>query len=217
MKKEGVVNFIEEDTADTIMYLAINKQYIGFLTMGDQIKDQVKETITTMHQNGIKTSMLTGDNEKVALSVGLNLGIKNIHASLLPQDKVKCFEDIIKQEDSKHKTIFVGDGINDAPVLSLADIGIAMGGVGSDAAIEVADIIIMNDNINKINEAIAISKFTKKIALQNIIFAFTIKFLAIILGLYGFATIWEAVLADAGVAIIAVFNAMRILKYKGDQ
>ena len=155
--------------------------------------------------------MLTGDNKKAGEAVAKNLELDEVHAELLPQDKVTELEKILSNKGEKDNVIFVGDGINDAPVLARADIGIAMGGVGSDAAIEAADVVIMKDEPSKIIQAIKIAKRTRVIVWQNIIFALGIKFIVLLLAAFGFATMWEAVFADVGVAILAILNSMRIL------
>lgn len=156
--------------------------------------------------------MLTGDNKSVANKIAKLIGIDKVYAELLPGDKVSKIEEIIKEKSKKGKVLFVGDGINDAPVLARADVGIAMGGLGSDAAIEAADVVLMTDEPSKIGKAIEISKKTNKIVWQNIIFALSIKIIVMILGAGGVATMWEAIFADVGVALIAVINAMRVMK-----
>ena len=156
--------------------------------------------------------MLTGDNKSVALSVSQELALSKVYYELLPQDKVKILEKLKKEKKSKGNIVFLGDGINDAPVLATADIGIAMGGLGSDAAIEASDIVLMTDEPSKLLEAIKVAKFTRKVVWQNIGFALGVKLLVLIMGVFGLATMWEAVFADVGVALIAVVNAMRIIK-----
>ena len=168
-----------------------------------------------MKANGIKEIvMLTGDNNAIGKNIAQKLGIDKVFAELLPNEKVEKLEEIYKTKSEKGKVVFVGDGINDAPVLARADIGIAMGGVGSDAAIEAADVVIMNDEPSKIVTAMKIAKKTKTIVWQNITLAFVVKLIVLILGLFGDATMWEAVFADVGVALLAVLNATRVLKYK---
>lgn len=199
----------------TIVYVVINNKYEGNIVIEDEIKIDSYKAISELNELGIyNTVMLTGDNSKAAMSVGAKLKIKNIYSELLPGDKVERFEEIIKAKASKGNVIFVGDGINDAPVLARADIGIAMGGVGSDAAIEAADIVIMTDEPSKIAKAIRIARSTNVIVWQNIIFALAVKVLILILVAFGMSNMWEAVFGDVGVALIAVLNSMRILKLK---
>lgn len=199
----------------TVIYIAINKKYCGYIVISDVIKPDSKMTIEKLKQNRIKqTIMLTGDLDNVASDIAKELNIDKYYAELLPDEKVEKMKDLDKIKSKKGKLIFVGDGINDAPVLNLADIGIAMGGIGSDAAIEAADVVIMNDEPSKIIDAIKISKRTLKIVKQNIIFAITVKVIVLLLGSLGIANMWEAVFADVGVSVIAVLNSLRILKCK---
>lgn len=197
----------------TIVYVSKNNKYIGNIIISDEIKEDAKETISQFKELGIKeTIMLSGDNKLVANEVGKSLGIDGVYGELLPQDKVSILEKIMDEKGREGKVAFVGDGVNDAPVLARADVGIAMGGLGSDAAIEAADIVIMTDEPKKISIGIKISKRTKKIVTQNIIFALGVKLIVLILGAFGVATMWEAVFADVGVSIIAILNSMRALK-----
>lgn len=197
----------------TIVYVSKNNKYIGNIIISDEIKEDAKETISQFKELGIKeTIMLSGDNKLVANEVGKSLGIDGVYGELLPQDKVSILEKIMDEKGREGKVAFVGDGVNDAPVLARADVGIAMGGLGSDAAIEAADIVIMTDEPKKISTGIKISKRTKKIVTQNIIFALGVKLIVLILGAFGVATMWEAVFADVGVSIIAILNSMRALK-----
>lgn len=206
MKKEGI-EFFASDRAGTKVYVAKDKQYAGVIIISDEIKDGCKEAVSAIKKAGItKTVMLTGDNETTAKAVASELGIDEYKSELLPDMKVKALEDI------QGGCAFVGDGINDAPVLSRADVGIAMGALGSDAAIEAADIVLMNDDVNSLADALYTAKTTKRIVIQNIVFALSVKALFLILGAFGIAGMWEAVFGDVGVMIIAVFNAMRILK-----
>nr|MBP3680693.1 heavy metal translocating P-type ATPase [Clostridia bacterium] len=199
----------------TVIYIAINKKYCGYIVISDVIKPDSKMTIEKLKQNRIKqTIMLTGDLDNVASDIAKELNIDKYYAELLPDEKVEKMKDLDKIKSKKGKLIFVGDGINDAPVLNLADIGIAMGGIGSDAAIEAADVVIMNDEPSKIIDAIKISKRTLKIVKQNIIFAIAVKIIVLLLGSLGIANMWEAVFADVGVSVIAVLNSLRILKCK---
>ena len=195
------------------MYIAINKKYVGNIVVSDQIKKDSKEAIKLLKALGVKkTIMLTGDKKSVATSVGKALGLDEIHAELLPEDKLNKVEELLNSKSKRGKLFFVGDGINDTPVLARADIGIAMGGLGADAAIDVADIVIMTDEPLKIVTAVKIARRTRKIVWQNIILALGIKAFFLVLGAFGIATMWEAVIADVGVSLIAILNAMRVLK-----
>ncbi|MDT9337113.1 heavy metal translocating P-type ATPase [Clostridium perfringens] len=199
----------------TVVYLANEKSELGYIVISDEIKEDSKEAISGLKEIGVKqTIMLTGDNEKVGDSVAKELGLDKAYCSLLPQNKVEKLEQIFEDKSKGKKVAFVGDGINDAPVLARADIGIAMGGVGSDAAIEAADVVIMDDKPSKIIKAIKIAKKTNKIVWQNIIFALGVKIVILILGALGMANMWEAVFGDVGVTLIAVINSSRILKNK---
>ena len=199
----------------TVVYLANEKSELGYIVISDEIKEDSKEAISGLKEIGVKqTIMLTGDNEKVGESVAKELGLDKAYCSLLPQNKVEKLEQIFEDKSKGKKVAFVGDGINDAPVLARADIGIAMGGVGSDAAIEAADVVIMDDKPSKIIKAIKIAKKTNKIVWQNIIFALGVKIIILIFGALGMANMWEAVFGDVGVTLIAVINSSRILKNK---
>ena len=214
MKLENV-KFNEKKNLGTVVYIAFNGQYIGNILISDEIKEDSSKAVKGMKENGIKEIiMLTGDNNAIGKNIAEKLGIDKVFAELLPNQKVEKLEEIYKTKSEKGKVVFVGDGINDAPVLARADIGIAMGGVGSDAAIEAADVVIMNDEPSKIVTAMKIAKKTKIIVWQNITLAFAVKLIVLILGLFGDATMWEAVFADVGVALLAVLNATRVLKYK---
>lgn len=199
----------------TVVYLANEKSELGYIVISDEIKEDSKEAITGLKEIGVKqTIMLTGDNEKVGEGVAKEIGLDKAYCSLLPQNKVEKLEQIFEDKSKGKKVAFVGDGINDAPVLARADIGIAMGGVGSDAAIEAADVVIMDDKPSKIIKAIKIAKKTNKIVWQNIIFALGVKIVILIFGALGMANMWEAVFGDVGVTLIAVINSSRILKNK---
>ena len=212
MKKENI-DFNELDVVGTVVHLALDGKYAGYIVISDEIKEDSAKAIKSLKALGIKkTVMLTGDSKKVGEKVGKELGLDNVYAELLPTDKVEKLEGLDKEKSPKGKLVFVGDGINDAPVLARADIGIAMGGLGSDAAIEAADIVIMTDEPSKIADAINVAKRTKRIVWQNIIFALGVKGLFLILGAFGIATMWEAVFADVGVSVIAILNAMRVMK-----
>ena len=198
----------------TIVYVAVEQQYAGYLLITDEVKEDAKEAIAKLKHLGIKkTVMLTGDRKSVAEQVANELGIDEVHSDLLPADKVEQMERLFAEKSKKGKLVFVGDGINDAPVLARADIGIAMGALGSDAAIEAADIVIMNDKPSRIATVMGISRKTLNIVIQNISLAFIVKFAALVLGAFGMATLWEAVFADVGVAVLAILNAIRALRY----
>ncbi len=209
------IRFDKKENLGTVVYIAFDRQYIGNILISDEIKEDSPKAIRGMKANGIKEIvMLTGDNNAIGKNIAEKLEIDKVFAELLPNEKVEKLEEIYKTKSEKGKVVFVGDGINDAPVLARADIGIAMGGVGSDAAIEAADVVIMNDEPSKIVTAMKIAKKTKTIVWQNITLAFAVKLIVLILGLFGDATMWEAVFADVGVALLAVLNATRVLKYK---
>ena len=208
------ITFDKKENLGTAIYLAADGKYIGNILISDEVKEDSARAIKGMKENGVKEIvMLTGDNEAIGKNVAEKLGIDKVFTELLPNEKVEKLEEIYKTKSEKGKIAFVGDGINDAPVLARADLGIAMGGAGSDAAIEAADIVIMNDEPSKIVTAIKIAKKTKEIVWQNITIAFAVKIIVMILGLFGDATMWEAVFADVGVALLAVLNATRVLRY----
>ena len=207
------IDYIQATENGTIVYTAKNNKFLGYIVISDEIKDNAKTTIENLNKNKINTVMLTGDNKNTADYVANELGLTNVYSQLLPADKVEKLEEIINHKNKNKNVIFVGDGINDAPVLTRADIGIAMGGLGSDAAIEAADVVIMDDKISKIPSAIKLSKKTMSIVRQNIIFAIGIKLLFLIFGAIGFITMWGAVFADVGVTLLAVLNSLRALKH----
>lgn len=214
MNKEQIL-FQQPSEVGTIVHVAVNKQYAGYIVISDEVKEDSAQAIRTLKELGIKkTVMLTGDAKVVGDAVGNQLGVNEVHAELLPQHKVEEIEKLATQKDAKEKIIFVGDGINDTPVLARADVGIAMGGLGSDAAIEAADIVIMTDEPSKISMAISIAKRTRRIVWQNIVFALGVKGAFLLLGAFGIATMWEAVFSDVGVTLLAVLNAMRVLRVK---
>ncbi len=196
----------------TKIYVKINDKLAGIIYLGDTVKDGVVETIKELKSLGIKTNMFTGDNKQIAEKTGKEIGIENIKSEMLPQDKYNAFEEIINKKDEKSKVAFVGDGINDSPVLARADVGISMGGVGSESAIEASDVVIMTDNVSKILDAIKISKKTCGIIRQNLVFAVTVKVLILFLSTIGLSGMWQAVFADVGVTILTIFNTLRILK-----
>ncbi|SET02600.1 heavy metal translocating P-type ATPase [Anaerobranca gottschalkii] len=210
------ISYENVEELGTIVHIAVNGQYAGYILITDEIKKDAAKGIKGLKDLGVKKIiMLTGDNQQIGKKVAEEVGINEYYCELLPHHKVEIVENILKTLDKNSKLLFVGDGINDAPVLARADIGVAMGGVGSDAAIEAADIVIMNDQLNQIPLAIKIAKRTRNIVWQNIVFALGVKGLVLILGAFGLATIWEAVFADVGVTVIAVLNAVRVLKVKG--
>lgn len=212
MEAEGIL-YVPCNLAGTKVYVAEEGSYLGCILISDEIKPDSKTAIAALKKAGVeKTVMLTGDNGEIAGAVAEELGLDAYHAQLLPGEKVEILEKLDADKKPGSKLVFVGDGINDAPVLARADIGIAMGGLGSDAAIEAADVVLMTDEPTKLVEAIAIAKATRRIVTQNIVIALSIKGVFLVLGALGLAGMWEAVFGDVGVALIAVFNAMRILK-----
>lgn len=214
MIKNGLKPLINGDTG-TLVHVAIDRTYAGYIVIEDEIKVDAKASIAALKDLGIrKIVMLTGDSSKVGEKIASILGISDVYAELLPQDKVDIVERLEKEKVGKGKLVFVGDGINDAPVLTRADVGIAMGALGSDAAIEAADVVLMTDEPMKLATAIRLSRFTQKIVWQNIALAFGVKAVVLILGTFGLASMWEAVFADVGVALLAVFNALRVLNAK---
>ena len=196
----------------TKIYVKINDKLAGIIYLGDTVKEGVVETIKELKKLGIKTNMFTGDNKQIAEKTGKEIGMQNIKSEMLPQDKYTAFEEIIDKKNEKAKVAFVGDGINDSPVLARADVGISMGGVGSESAIEASDVVIMTDNVSKILDAIKISKKTCGIIRQNLVFAITVKVLILFLSTIGLSGMWQAVFADVGVTILTIFNTLRILK-----
>ena len=207
---------IEHDTCNvegTVVHLAIDRKYAGYILISDRIKSDAPRAIARLKKAGVsETVMLTGDNRVVAKNVADKLGLDTYKAELLPEDKVEAIEEYLRKSDKKSKVAFVGDGINDAPVIARADVGMAMGALGSDAAIETADVVLMDDAPSKVAEAIGIARKTHSIVWQNIILAMAVKALFILLGAIGVATLWSAVFADVGVALLAIFNASRILR-----
>ncbi|KXZ39396.1 Cd2+/Zn2+-exporting ATPase [Alkalithermobacter thermoalcaliphilus JW-YL-7 = DSM 7308] len=213
LMKENNICFESTTKIGTVVYIAINDIYAGYIIISDKLKEDSKKTIDNLKLLGIKNIMLTGDNENIAKYICDTLELDKFYANLLPHEKVEKLEQLYSKNLNK-KILFVGDGINDAPVIARADVGICMGALGSDSAIEASDIVIMTNSLYKLVEAIKISKFTKKIVIQNITLSLLVKGLVIILGSFGIATMWEAVFADVGVALISILNAIRILKFK---
>ncbi len=217
LMKENQIKFEKCKDIGTVLYVAIDEKYAGYIVISDKIKKDSKNAIEELKKNNVKlTVMLTGDRKAVGEHVAEELGIDRVYTELLPDGKVRKVESLLKEKSEKGKLAFVGDGINDAPVLALADIGIAMGGLGSDAAIEAADIVLMTDEPSKIVNAINLSRRTMKIVKENIIFAIFIKILVLVLSAIGISTMWEAVFADVGVSIIAILNALRVLRVKNN-
>ena len=212
---EEKIDFKKCDEVGTILYVAIDKKYVGYVLIADKIKQDSPKTIRELKAMNIKeTVMLTGDKKEVGEYVAKKLNMDKVYTELLPDVKVEKVEELLKQKSEKGKLVFVGDGINDAPVLTISDIGVAMGGLGSDAAIEAADIVIMTDETSKISKAINLSKKTMRIVHENIIFAIFVKIAVLVLTAFGASTMWEAVFADVGVSVIAIINALRMLNIK---
>ncbi len=212
---EEKIDFKKCDEVGTILYVAIDKKYVGYVLIADKIKQDSPKTIRELKaMNNKETVMLTGDKKEVGEYVAKKLNMDKVYTELLPDGKVEKVEELLKQKSEKGKLVFVGDGINDAPVLTISDIGVAMGGLGSDAAIEAADIVIMTDETSKISKAINLSKKTMRIVRENIIFAIFVKIAVLVLTAFGASTMWEAVFADVGVSVIAIINALRMLNIK---
>ena len=210
--QEDLKNKLEEvDSSGTIIYLSIDDFAKGAIILEDQVKENVKEVTLKLRKMGIKSMMFTGDTQESAQEVAKIAGIDEIKAQMLPQDKFDELEKIINKNEKGKKVAFVGDGINDSPVLARADIGISMGGVGASSAIEASDVVLMTDEINKILEGIEISRKTNRIIKQNLIFAITIKIIILIFSIFGISNMWQAVFADVGTTIITIFNTLRIL------
>ncbi|MBQ7718546.1 MAG: cadmium-translocating P-type ATPase [Clostridia bacterium] len=212
LMEENGITFNKADNIGTVMYVACEGVFMGTVVIADEIKDDAKAAISALKSEGVKKCvMLSGDRQSVADAVGRTLGIDEVYAHLMPADKVELVEEMLDQKGAKDKIAFVGDGVNDAPVLSIADIGIAMGTMGSDAAIEAADIVIMDDDLSKIAKTVKIAVKTVKIIRQNIILALGVKAVVLVLGTLGIANMWLAVVADVGVAVVAILNSMRTL------
>ena len=213
LMNEYKIKFKKSNFIGTIIYVAIDNKYSGYIGISDKIKDDSYKAIKLFKINNInKIIMLTGDKDEISKNVYNELKLDGYYSELLPQDKVKIVEDLIKEKSNEDKLLFIGDGINDAPVLALSDIGVAMGGIGSDAAIEAADVVIMTAEISKIADAIDISKKTMKIVKENILFAISVKIIVLILSMLCIVTMWSAVFSDVGVSVLAILNALRILK-----
>ena len=214
MEKENI-RYTDSSTIGTVIYLACDRKYLGCIVIEDELKPDAQKAVDLLKDEGIrKTVMLTGDSDAVGKKVANRLGLDQAYTELLPADKVERVEELLAQKSEKGKLLFVGDGINDAPVLARADVGIAMGGLGSDAAIEAADVVLMTDEPSKIASVMKIARKTLRIANQNIIFALGIKFIVLILGAFGYANMWAAVFADVGVSVIAILNAIRAMRVR---
>ena len=213
LMKSNSIQYKSVMTSGTVVYVAYDGKFLGSIVISDVIKENAKESISRIKQNGVKKCvMLTGDHKSVADDVASKIGIDEVYAELLPLDKVEAVEKLLKDENDDNKLAFAGDGINDAPVLSRADVGFAMGSIGSDAAIEAADIVIMDDDIGKIADTVSISRKTMRIVKENIVFALGVKAIVMVLGVFGIANMWLAVFADVGVSVSAILNSMRMLK-----
>lgn len=211
--KSHNISYEEHKSGGTVVYVAYDNTFVGAIVISDTIKDGAKEAVADMKKVGVKNVvMLTGDRQKAAEEVAGELGIDTVYSELLPSDKVQKVEELLASKTGKEKVAFVGDGINDAPVLTRADVGIAMGSMGSDAAIEAADIVLMDDDVRKIASTVKIARKTLGVVKQNIVFALGVKLIVLILGALGVANMWEAVFADVGVSVIAILNSMRVLK-----
>jgi len=195
----------------TVICMSINGKYVGYILLSDIIKEEAKDAVLNLNNSGIETAMFTGDSGEIALKVGQEIGFNTIKAEMLPQDKYSELEKIIAANNGG-KVAFVGDGINDSPVLARADVGISMGGIGSNSAIEASDVVIMTDDLRKIDDMIRISKYTNKIVIQNLVFALGVKLLVLVLSAVGISNMWQAVFADTGVTLITILNILRILK-----
>jgi len=215
LMKENGIDYKESDNAGTTVYVAEFGKYMGHIIISDEVKPDSKDAVSSLKSMGVKkTIMMTGDKKEIADVLCKQLGIDEVYSELLPHEKAEKLEQLCNEKNANKKLAFVGDGINDAPALALADIGIAMGALGSDAAIEAADIVLMTDEPSKLTQAVKIAKFTKRIVWQNIIFALGVKALFLLLGALGVATMWEAVFADVGVSLLAVLNAMRVMRFR---
>lgn len=214
LMEEYKINYIKNNGFGSVVYVARNNKFVGSILVSDVIKDDAKETVKHLNRLGYKTIMLTGDKTSNATTVGNELGISEVYSELLPQNKVEVLEDILNKKDTNDVVAYIGDGINDAPALMLADVGISMGNIGSDSAIESSDVVLMYDNLSDILIAKKVAKKTVRIVKQNIIFALIIKISILLLSAIGFANMWLAILGDVGVAVLAILNAMRCSKVK---
>ncbi|MDR2203715.1 MAG: cadmium-translocating P-type ATPase [Nitrososphaerota archaeon] len=215
LMEQNQIPFVESKAVGTLVYVAVNNEYVGCIVISDELKSDSYTTIAMLKSRGVrKVVMLTGDNPQIAEVIANGLKLDEVYGGLLPNQKVAKVEFFCEQKRAKGKLAFVGDGINDAPVLARADVGVVMGGIGSDAAIKAADVVLMTDEPSKLVEAIDVARFTKRVVWQNILFALGIKGVFLLLSAFGIATMWEAVFADVGVSILAIFNATRVMKMK---
>ena len=215
LMRDNSISYTPCTEVGTIVYVARENEFLGWVLIADSIKEGTKTALEHLHSLGVnRTVMLTGDRKEVAESVAEQVGIDLVYSQLLPGDKVDQVQKLLSEETDGRKLAFVGDGINDAPVIMRSDVGIAMGSMGSDAAIEAADVVLMDDDIDKIATIIRISRKTLRIARANIVFALTVKLLVLLLGAVGIANMWLAIFADVGVAVLAILNAMRTLRIK---
>ena len=213
--KQNNIDYIKSNEVGTILYIALEKNFVGSIIIADQIKEDSKQAISDLKNQSIKkTVMLTGDKKEISENIAKELQIDEVYSELLPTDKAKKLEEIMASKSPNENVIFVGDGMNDSPVLALSDVGIAMGGLGSDSSIEAADVVLMTDEPSKICNAIKLSRKTMIIVKQNIIFAIFVKLLVLALSAFGLSTMWSAVFADVGVSLICVLNSLRILRAK---
>lgn len=211
LEDKGIEIPLQEES-EWMIHVSHDGYYIGHIVMLDELKDESIETVAILKQMGIQTVMLTGDNETVASDIALRVGIDTYYANMLPQDKMSTIQALKKSKQFGGKLMFIGDGVNDAPALGIADVGVAMGGLGSDAAIEVADVVLMSDDLSKLPKALEIARMTRKIVIQNIVLALSVKLIVLAMAPFGLAYIWEAIFADVGVSLIAILNALRIVK-----
>ena len=211
LMNEYNIKYVKPTAVGTIVYVAVNNEFLGSIVIADEIKENAKDMITSLNNMGAKTIMLTGDNEKIASHIAKELGIREYKYSLLPQNKVEEVDKLLRKKPDKEKLCFVGDGINDAPVLMRADVGVSMGNIGSDAAIEASDIVLMHDDLKCLAKAKKIAKKTLAIVKQNIIFTISIKLIVLILSVFGIANIWLAIMSDVGVSVLAILNSMRVM------
>jgi len=214
LMEENNVDFVECKKPGSVVYVAVNGKYFGYILIADTVKSEAADVIAELRRQGCKTVMLTGDNEEIAAEIAKQTGVDEYKSQMLPSDKVEFVDNLITNKDKNNVIAFVGDGINDAPVIMRADVGVSMGGVGSDSAIEASDMVLMYDDLNAIITARKVSVKTMRVVRQNIIFALAVKFGVLILSAFGFANMWLAVFADVGVAVLAILNAMRCLKVK---
>ena len=215
LMNEHEISFTKCTDIGTILYVATEKRYVGYIVIADKIKEDAEIAIKELRKNNVKQIiMLTGDRKNIGEAVSKKLGLDKVYTELLPDGKVEKIEELLKTKSEKGKLAFVGDGMNDAPVLAISDIGIAMGGLGADSSIEAADVVIMTDEPSKIVKAIKLSRKTMRIVKENIVFAISVKIAVLLLAAFGISTMWEAVFADVGVSVIAIINALRVLKGK---